>query len=266
MLESPQSGTNGREIKAGDSVVELASRALSVLSMRSTQQEVELIPDLVVALHDAALDPQSDSFVPVLACLHAAQITDRQIADHYLPAVARKLGEEWCDDVKSFSEVTIGVSRLQRLLRDLGPEWRADTTDQLEMPAVLLLTSPGADHTFGAKVLVGQLRRRGLSVKLAVGLRPDQVKALLARAHFDAVMISASQSEAFVSLRALIDAIKSITGVVPPVVVGGSICMLNADVKARTGADYVTSDVDEAIHLCALDGPVRSHAQPLKKR
>lgn len=121
-------------------------------------------PGFVVALHDAALQLHANAFGPVLDAMHAAGIANQQISDDYLPLVARKLGEEWCEDSKIFADVTIGVAQLQRLLHDLGPEWRTDTEPQVDAPIVLLLIKDGADHTFGARILVGQLRRRGLAM------------------------------------------------------------------------------------------------------
>jgi MerR family transcriptional regulator, light-induced transcriptional regulator len=266
MLESPQSGSHDQAVPPDDSVIELASRALSILSSRNSRDDVTLQPSLVLALHDAAVNLDTDSFQPALAALRDAQITNQQIADHYLPAVARKLGEEWCDDEKSFAEVTIGVARLQRLLLDLGPEWRADIVANLDAPTVLVLTGPSADHTFGARILVGQLRRRGLAVKLAVGLRPHQIKALLANAHFDGVMISASPAEAVGPLRSLVEAIRASGHWVPPIVLGGSICATLTDLGHLTGVDYVTSDVDEAIRLCGLNVHRLGPALQSKKR
>lgn len=262
MLESPQSGVRTPDKQAEDSVAALALRALSVLTQSAARDAAALTPAFISALHDAALDPGPDPFRAVLTDMQAAQIGHQQIADLYLPAVARKLGEEWSDDSRTFSEVTIGVARLQRLLHDLGPEWGADTDQRFDAPTVLLLTGSRADHTFGARIIRGQLRRRGIAVRLALGLRPDQVKVLMSNAHFNAVMISASLTEDLGSLRALVAAVRSSSSPTPPIVLGGSICAQEGDVKAKTGADHVTTDLDDAIRFCAISAllPVASAA------
>ena len=171
-LKRPHTESRDHAVQAGDSVVELASRARSVSSARSSahssaragRSEVVVNPGFVVALHDPALQLHANAFGPVLDAMHAAGIANQQIADDYLPLVAGKLGEKWCEDSKIFADVTIGVAQLQRLLHDLGPEWRTDTEPQVDAPIVLLLIKDGADHTFGARILVGQLRRRGLAM------------------------------------------------------------------------------------------------------
>lgn len=265
MSESPQSGVRNPVLQAEDSAAALALRSLSVLTQNAARQAETLDADFVDALHTAALDPQSGSFLPILDALHAAHVSNAQIADLYLPAVARKLGAEWSDDNKTFSEVTIGVARLQRLLHDLGPEWRADTVQRFDAPTVLVLTGPKADHTFGARIILGQLRRRGLSVRLALGLRPDQIKALMGTAHFDAVMISASLTEDLGALRTLIEAVRSSSSPSPPIVLGGSVCALSVDVKAKTGADFLTSEIEDAIRFCALDTATKDHPHTPEK-
>lgn len=266
MLESPQSGARNPVLQTDDSVAALASRALSVLTLNAARQEETLVPKFIDALHDASLNPHSDTFESTLGDMVASGISNEQIADLYLPAVARKLGAEWSDDNKSFSEVTIGVARLQRLLHDLGPEWRADTAQRFDAPTVLVLTGSKADHTFGARIILGQLRRRGLSVRLALGLRPDQIKALMGSAHFDAVMVSASLTEDLGTLRSMIEAVRSSSSPIPPIVLGGSVCAREADVKASTGADFVTTEIDDAIRFCALDSVPEGRQQSPKKR
>lgn len=265
MLESPQSGARNPVLQVDDSAAALASRALAVLSLNAALKAAVLTTAFVDALLVAALDAQPDSFEQVLKDLRAARVSDQQIADQYLPAVARKLGEQWSDDSKTFSEVTIGVARLQRLLHDLGPEWHADTVQRFDAPTVLVLTGSRADHTFGARIILGQLRRRGLSARLALGLRPDQIKALVGSAHFDAVMISASLTEDLGALRKLVDAVKSGAKPTPPIVLGGSVCAMQDDVKAKTGADFVTSEIEEAIRLCSLDALPVGGPQSLKE-
>ena len=49
-----------------------------------------------------------------------------------------------------------------------------------------------------------------------------------------------------------------------PIVLGGSVLGTDADVLAFTGADHVTNDLDEVIHLCGLTtlNPSDAHSAP----
>ena len=79
-------------------------------------------------------------------------------------------------------------------------------------------------------------------------------------------MISASPTEPVAALRTVVEAIRSSGHPVLPIVLGGSICATGTDVEPKTGVDYVTSDIDEAVRLCGLNVLGPSQAQQPKKR
>jgi methylmalonyl-CoA mutase cobalamin-binding subunit len=183
-------------------------------------------------------------------------IPPEEIADHYIPAVARRLGEMWCEDEVSFATVTIGVARLQGLLRDLEDIAGMARMDEPEGASLLVVVAAGVYHTLGAMVLTGQLRRRGHAVRLLLGPEPEAVAVAVRQARFDAVLISASDGGSAESVRQIVHAVKTATGAAPPVVIGGTILvsedLTGADIRSLTGADHVTSDPTEALHLCGV--------------
>jgi len=221
----------------------------------STQlpSSAEQFVDLLVTASQAVTRGPVDA---VAAQMRARGIQPEDIADIYIPAAARRMGDMWCDDHMGFAAVTVGCARLHALLRDLGPDWRADRVGAANGPAVLLLVASHISHTLGATVLTGQLRRLGLSVRLLVGARPQDVGAVMRRARYDAVLISASLGESLESLRKLVSAVKVATMTPPPVVLGGAFTMAagHDPVRARaiTGADHVTNDMIDALDKCGL--------------
>jgi hypothetical protein len=114
-------------------------------------------------------------------------------------------------------------------------------------------------HTLGGTVLAGQLRRRGLSVRLMVGARPEDLGPLLRQMRFDAVLLSASLGETLDSLRRLVDAVRLAVAASPPVVLGGTITatagLTPGEIKTQTGASLVTDDLDQALAYCGLAVP-----------
>jgi methanogenic corrinoid protein MtbC1 len=231
-------GSAGRRIAAA--VVEDVSRRLD--------------PDLLAALELAALsDNPADCKQAVKTALgNGARPED--IADFYIPALARSMGDLWCIDQLSFAGVTIGVSRLQAMLRSLGPNWASDNATGTENASILLLVPQDVYHTLGAIVLSSQLRRKGFSVKLVLGGKPEDIVERLSRTRFEAIFISSSSCETLESLRNIIDIIKTSSVDPRPIVVGGSILDVveEDDVTAFTGADYATRRPDEALRLCGL--------------
>lgn len=179
-------------------------------------------------------------------------ITPEVIADRYVPAVSLRIGEDWCEDRLNFAQVTIGVARLQAMLRDLGPHWAADAVADAYAPSILMMALPGAHHTLGCTLLAGQLRRRGYSVRLALDLSQDELARLVAKMSFDAVFISASQYERLEKLHRMVKFLRTLSAQPLPIAVGGTLLDVHADVAQMVGVDIATSDIDEAITHCGL--------------
>ncbi|MCC5975875.1 MAG: cobalamin-dependent protein [Rubellimicrobium sp.] len=261
MSDMPLASFRSLRDKPGADAGALAVQVLTVVARRPNKAEWVMDPDFIDALCTVATSRSGDSFHAVVARMTAAGIRHEEIADHYVPAVARHLGDQWCADQTSFAEVTIGVARLQALLRKLGSEWQtgpwtwSDTAPNA--PAVLVLSVADAFHTLGATVLSGQLRRIGLSVRQMLDVTPATAADEVQRIRYDAVFLSASRSEDLEYLRKIVTQIAGSTATPPPVVIGGTILEvadeLGVDIKALTGADHATGDLYEAVALCGLD-------------
>lgn len=226
----------------------------------------QLDPVILNNLHVAALSADRT------ACTHALNraldtgITREDMADFYIPELSRVMGDQWCSDELGFAGVTIGVSRLQSMLRDLGPDWNGDKSANPNAPAIMLVVPQDVYHTLGAMVLAGQLRRQGLSVRMMLGVRPEELTDRMDHTHYDAVFISSSRGETLESLRRIVDVIKSATHQ-PPIVIGGTLLEVETkeDVTALTGADYATSRPDEAIRLCGLKDRLHKTAPKMRR-
>jgi methanogenic corrinoid protein MtbC1 len=205
-------------------------------------------------LKDAALSQNPEASRRTIKAALADGVRPEDLADFYIPALARDMGDLWCVDQLSFAGVTIGVSRLQAMMRALGPNWASDGATQNENASILLIVPQEVYHTLGAIVLSSQLRRKGFSVKLILGGKPEDIANRLILTKFEAVFISSSAGETLESLRHIIDVIRTSYKDPCPIVVGGSILDVEKtdDVTALTGADYATKRPDEALRLCGL--------------
>lgn len=188
----------------------------------------------------------------VVAFAYTIGVSGQTIADDYIPAIAKKMGDMWCADTMSFAEVTIGVARLQAMLRNLGPEWTADLEADPDAPIILLTTLQEAYHTLGAMVMAGQLRRRGFSVRLALNPGPQDLTRQTQTIAFDAVFISASQTEGLEKIRRMVEFLRACSSDTLQIVVGGGILDVGPDIAPLVGADLGTSDIDKAIEFCGL--------------
>lgn len=233
---------------------------LRVAAISVVENSKDLDETLLARLHAAAISSDADACKRTIKDVVAEGILPEDLADFYIPAIARALGDLWCKDELSFASVTIGTSRLQAMLRVLGPDFSDAHANQSDGPSVLLVVPQDIYHTLGAIVLSGQLRRKGLSVKLVLGGKPEDVALRVKRIKYDAVFLSSSRGETLESLRRIIDAVRGSAAHPPPIVVGGSILEVETvqDVTALTGADYATKNPQEALRLCGLQEPAQS--------
>jgi MerR family transcriptional regulator, light-induced transcriptional regulator len=236
------------------SLDKIAVRALSEVALKARVLKDDPDPRAIEMLFDAAIGPDPLACRSVAKLLVSKGVAPERICDIYIPAIARRMGDDWCTDELSFSSITIGTARLQYLLRELGPS-NADEVrwdDESETQSVLLLVARDADHTLGAMVLATQLRRRGFSVKLSIGEDAEHLMTTLSDGKFDAIFLSACQTDDLEALRGLVENIRMSLTSSAPIILGGYIVEQNVDVLAITGVDMVTSQLDEALEFCSL--------------
>lgn len=236
---------------------------LTLVPFSTRQLDRQIMADMRAAA--LAVDRQECTAV-VQKALQSGIARD-DLADFYIPELAREIGADWCSDMLSFAAVTIGVSRLQAMLRELGPEWAGDQSANPAAPSIMLIVGQEVYHTLGAMVLSGQLRRKGLSVRLMLGADPQDIAQKLAKTSYDAVFISSSAGESLESLRRIVYVIRASSKTATPIVIGGTILEVesHSDVTALTGADYATTVPSEALELCGLTTKYLTVAPPLRE-
>jgi methanogenic corrinoid protein MtbC1 len=77
---------------------------------------------------------------------------------------ARRMGDLWNEDLCDFTEVTIGLGRLHHMLYQLGPEMDAAKERPSNGLSILLLPTPGEQHTFGLAMVAEFFRSAGWHV------------------------------------------------------------------------------------------------------
>lgn len=244
---TPQNRDEGKAAK-------LAERAVSLLAGQTRPARgPDALPGLISAMASAALDDEIDARDDLVTRLTARGISTDQIVDHLVPEAARRLGEMWVDDKLGFADVTIGVARLQALLREIGR--RANTlgpAQNMSAPHVAMVVRDGETHMLGALIAADQLHRMGAAVCMVLGKTDADVASYCAERSFDAVMISASAGESLETIRKLVKKIRVGGSADCPIILGGSIATQPQDVRDATGVDHVTMDPEEALRLCGL--------------
>lgn len=165
-----------------------------------------------------------------------------------LSATARHLGVLWEQDRCTFVDVTVGLSRLQQLLRIYGPAFEAEPAPQGDGLRVLLAVVPGEQHTFGLAVVEEFFRRAGWHVQSE--FLPSQPILLehVRTEWFDVVGLSASGDVASAGIAAVVEAIRSCAiNRNLHIMLGGKLFVDDPSLALSLGADFGARDAAEAV-------------------
>lgn len=235
-----------------DGVNRVAIEALFRAAPRDQSDELncKLLECYLNEMFEAVLSTDAGTLTDVVKVMRCAQIGTATIAERYVPSVARRLGEAWVADTLDFGHVTIGSARLQGLLWKLEKDWAASGSHSANSPAAFLVGVPkGNQHTLGATILAGQLRRHGKSVNLDLELTPDRVIAHVLNQQLSGVLLSVAAGDSLAFIEELVDTSHHHSRITP-VIIGGSILNFEDTISARTSADLVTSCIDEVLGFC----------------
>ncbi|MBY0360736.1 MAG: cobalamin B12-binding domain-containing protein [Phreatobacter sp.] len=244
--------------------------------------ETQVIPRLLMGHRTAGLDvydaespvqaPQSFSYADVEAFCElivrhplpaARQHIDALIAGGMslegvitavLCSAARHLGLLWDGDRLSFVDVTVGLSRIQQLLRSYGPAFSADVVPKGPGYRILLALVPGGQHTLGLSVVEEFFRRAGWDVENEGAATRQQILDRVHDEWFDAVGLSASGETSRDEIAAVIALVRDASA--NPriqVVVGGYHFVEQPQLAVELGADFGARDPTHAIETFARE-------------
>ena len=184
----------------------------------------------------------------------------RQAPHLYLGLVtqaARALGTLWDEDRCDFTQVTIGLGRLQQVVRALSPDFQLAAVNHPQPPNVLLVPAPGEQHTFGLLLVSEFFQREGWSVTGGPATAAEEAIAIVRDTWVDVVGCSIAAPSRFEGLATCIRTLRRVSrnrdlGIM----VGGPLLLHQPDLLARVGADIGAADalgaVRQASGLIAL--------------
>jgi MerR family transcriptional regulator, light-induced transcriptional regulator len=164
-----------------------------------------------------------------------------------ITSVARHLGDLWLADVCSFTDVTLGLWRLQQLTRTLSPIFQQDASARLPRYQALLVPLPGEQHTFGLYLLAEFFRRAGWGVYSMPLKTAHDVVAIVRSEWFALVGLSLSCENRLEELAKQIRIIRRAScnrGIC--VMVGGGIFIERPEFVSQVGADLMAVDGRQA--------------------
>ena len=188
------------------------------------------------------------------ACIEAMRTSGISVETIYtdlLAPVARYLGVLWEEDLCDFTEVTVGLGRLQQVLRELSPAF-GQTNASTSGNRVLLLPGPGEQHTFGLVMVAEFFRRAGWDVGGGPWEAGADPVVMVQREWFDVVGFSLGNAAQLDDLAEVIKKVRAAAlNKSVCVMVGGPLFLANPEYVAYVNADAASTDGAHAPELAA---------------
>lgn len=167
-----------------------------------------------------------------------------------LAPAARKLGEMWERDECDFLDVTMGLWRLQEVMREVAARAPVDL-EGLALPYSALFTPmPGDHHNFGTLMIEEVFARGGWRSEALVKPERRELLDRLARQPFDLIGLTLARDCPSAALGNLIRAVRNVSAN-PHIIVliGGRMINENPGIAEEVGADGTASDALAALEL-----------------
>lgn len=190
--------------------------------------------------------------------LLARGLSTELLVHDLLVATARRLGDLWLDDRLAFSDVTLGLGRLQTLHNELVDELPPLCATSTPVRA-LLSAVPGETHTFGVSIAAAQLHARGWQITGSPCATARTLTDTIRRGWFEVVGLSIGSERHLERLAQLVTTLRDASandGLI--VVVSGALATLDEDLVSETGPDLVVLD-DRDPRLLALEADAARH-------
>jgi hypothetical protein len=191
------------------------------------------------------LEPEGDGALDYVASLRVGDEVKQSIFLDLLAPAAKRLGALWEDDHCDFMDVTIGLQRLQQILRILSPDRSALAGAAAFHKRALLLPTPGETHVFGVAIVETFLSDAGWDVAQS---SETAFAETLASGWFDVVGFSLSQDRNIGRLQtAIAEARRRSMNPDLRVMVGGPVFLDNPKLVGEVGADAMATDAPSAV-------------------
>lgn len=225
----------------------LAWRAASDLQTESQEGRWSPGEEDVTEFADLALNHEAPTASAYIKSLLANGATIESIYLELMAPAARYLGELWVADRCHFAEVTLGLCRLQQVMRECSPAFQMDAKEIRNWWRALLIAVPGEQHTFGVSMVAEFFRRSGWDVASDPVSSDAALSRLVSEEWFALAGLSLSAERWLGVLEECIHTIrrasrnKSIV-----VMVGGPFFVEHPEVAETVGADGTAVDGLEA--------------------
>lgn len=205
-------------------------------------------PHDVAELARVVLEQGAEASAVYVAGVRASGVALDHIYTDLLAPVARRLGELWEADLCDFTQVTVGLWRLQQVMYDLSPIFQRGAARGVPPKRAMLVPVPGSQHSLGVFMVSEFFRRAGWDVWGGPKVSRNELLQAANKSWFDVIGFSVSTETQLPELASVILALREVSrNPAVTIMVGGPLLALRPELVKGVGADLLASDAAEAV-------------------
>ena len=191
-------------------------------------------------------------------CLANGTSVDSIYVDLLAPT-ARRLGEYWESDERDFVDVTMGLWRIQEILRELTLRIPPPAIAGFGQRSALFSTMPGEQHSFGTLMIAECFYRAGWDADIMIEPSQSELIGKFAGRHYDLIGLTVSLDCPKATLSGLVSAIRSVSSnPATRIMMGGRVINDDPGLIEECGADATAADAPSAVILADLLVPLKA--------
>lgn len=176
-----------------------------------------------------------------------------------LAPAARRLGQYWEDDSGDFVDVTMGLWRIQEVLRELTARVPPTMRQGHGARRALFSPMPGEQHSLGTLMVAETFQRGGWDSDVLLEPAQSELIEKAAKEHFDLIGLTISCDCPTAAISSLVKTIKAVSP--NPhirVMIGGRVVNEQPELVEQCGADATAIDAPSAVALANRLVPLKA--------
>jgi len=170
---------------------------------------------------------------------------------------ARKLGEYWTEDRCDFVDVTMGLWRLQEVMREVALRSPVHHNSYASPRSALFSPLPGEQHCFGSLMVEEVFARAGWDSEALIEPQRSELLQLISGREFELVGLTVSNDCPSGELASLVTAIRSVSKCrTVKIILGGRAINADPQLVDLAAADGTAQDANSALVLADRIVPV----------
>lgn len=216
--------------------------------MAARQPAPAIAPDEALRFSELVLKARAHEVLDAVESWLERGVPLETVFVELLAPAARRMGEGWEDDSLDFIEVTMGLWRLQEVLREVASRSPRTLSPPEFARSALFTPMPGDQHSFGSAMLEECFARAGWDTLLLIDESRRDLLANVSGRRFDLVALTVSLDAHIGRLPTMVSALRSVSRNPDlKIMIGGCVPLAHPGLAVLVGADGTALTAIDAV-------------------